>query len=173
MRDWQRTNPTSRSKIRDEIEESNSQLKIGEETKTIPDIGFKVFKLDTSNNRAWHYDEKFDENLFIKRLNSMIDRVKPDRTDLDMVYEVILKLGLKLTEPVEKLEFYGKISYSVGENCLILICLDKDVEIETVKKMAELAPAQIIFGQNSLKDLSAVSNAKFVLRDLKIEMKFV
>ena len=160
-------------KIRDEIEESNSQLKIGEETKTIPDIGFKVFKLDTSNNRAWHYDEKFDENLFIKRLNSMIDRVKPDRTDLDMVYEVILKLGLKLTEPVEKLEFYGKISYSVGENCLILICLDKDVEIETVKKMAELAPAQIIFGQNSLKDLSAVSNAKFVLRDLKIEMKFV
>ena len=160
-------------KIKNELEESNSQLKIGEEPKVLPDIGFRVFKLDTSNNRAWHYDEKFDENLFIKRLNSMVDRVKPDRTDLDMVYEVILKLGLKLTEPVEKLEFYGKISYSVGENCLILICLDKDVEIETVKKMAELAPAQIIFGQNSLKDLSAVSNAKFVLRDLKIEMKFV
>ena len=160
-------------KIIKELEESNSQLKIGQEPKVLPDIGFRVFKLDTSNNRAWHYDEKFDENLFIKRLNSMIDRVKPDRTDLDMVYEVILKLGLKLTEPVEKLEFDGKVAYSVGENCLILVCLDEDVEIETVKKMAELAPAQIIFGQNSLRDLSAVSNAKFVLRDLKIEMKFV
>eukprot|EP00826_Nyctotherus_ovalis_P027882 TRINITY_DN2185_c0_g1_i3.p1 TRINITY_DN2185_c0_g1~~TRINITY_DN2185_c0_g1_i3.p1 ORF type:complete len:332 (+),score=-2.92 TRINITY_DN2185_c0_g1_i3:101-997(+) len=140
------------------------------------DKGFKVFKLDTSNNREWDFTYRikdFNEDLFAKRLNNMIKRVKPGRTDLDMVYEVMLKLGLELTEKVTKLEFDGKVAYSVREDCLILICLDKSLQTETIKKMADLAPAYMIFGQESFDDLSDISNAKFVLKDLKIDMKFV
>lgn len=157
--------------------EESSQMSL-EENKTPLDVGFKVFKLDSSNLKAWDSSPlkgKGDEAVqeLIKRLDESVDRRKPDRTDLDMVYEVMLKLGIQLTEPVTKIDFDGKIAYSIKKECLLLVCLDKDLEIETIDKMTELAPAYIVFGQECLKDVSSMSNAKLLLRRKKIGMKFV
>lgn len=149
-----------------------------EENKTQLDVGFKVFKLDSSNLKAWDAsplkgtgDEAVQE--LIKRLDESVDRRKPDRTDLDMVYEVMLKLGIQLTEPITKMNFDGKIAYSIKKECLLLVCLDKNLETETVDKMTELAPAYIVFGQECFEDVSAMSNAKLLLRRKKIGMKFI
>ena len=157
--------------------EESSQMSL-EENKTPLDVGFKVFKLDSSNLKAWDSSPlkgKGDEAVqeLIKRLDESVDRRKPDRTDLDIVYEVMLKLGIQPTESVTKMEFDGKIAYSIKEECLILVCLDKNLETETVDKMTELAPAYIVFGQECLEDVSAMCNAKLLLRRKKIGMKFV
>ena len=149
-----------------------------EENKTQLDVGFKVFKLDSSNLKAWDASplkgtgEEAVQEL-IKRLDESVDRRKPDRTDLDMVYEVMLKLGIQLTEPITKMNFDGKIAYSIKKECLLLVCLDKNLETETVDKMTELAPAYIVFGQECFEDVSAMSNAKLLLRRKKIGMKFI
>lgn len=158
------------------LEETN-QISL-EENKTLLDIGFKVFKLDSSNLKAWDSSPlrgKGDDAVqeLIKRLDESVDRRKPDRTDLDMVYEVMLKLGIKLTEPIKKMNFDGKIAYSIKEECLLLVCLDKNLETETVDKMTKLAPAYIVFGQECFEDVSAMSNAKLLLKRKKIGMKFV
>lgn len=157
---------------------TEENVKLAEELKLKYDFGFKVFKLDSSNLKAWDSSPlkgKGDEAVqeLIKRLDESVDRRKPDRTDLDMVYEVMLKRGIQLTEPVTKIDFDGKIAYSIKKECLLLVCLDKNLEIETIDKMTELAPAYIVFGQECLKDVSSMSNAKLLLRRKKIGMKFV
>ena len=88
------------AKILAEAEKSNQQLKFGEEEKPLPDVGFKVFELDSSNLKTWDgtpVTNEAEQLEFINRLNDMLDTVKPDRTDHDMIYEIILKVGLLLT----------------------------------------------------------------------------
>ena len=72
---------------------------------TFPDTGFRVFKLDSSNLKTWDATPIADDDLLTlyNRMNGMIHRVKPDRTDLDMVYEIMLKLGVPLTYSVQKI----------------------------------------------------------------------
>ncbi|CDD43594.1 type III restriction-modification system StyLTI enzyme mod [Collinsella sp. CAG:398] len=82
-------------KIKTELEESNRQLKLGEGPKQLPDIGFRVFELDESGI------EKPEPGQLL------FDVVKPDRSDMDIVFEMMLKWGLELTLPVEKSEAAG------------------------------------------------------------------
>lgn len=139
------------------------------------DVGFKVFKLDTSNLKTWDntlvaYD---DMQLLLERMNGMIHRVKSDRSDMDMVCEIMLKLGVPLDCSVEKIEFNGKTAYTVGKDCLLLVCLAEDVQPEDVETMAEYAPAKVIIARDSFADDTAMSNAHYILRDRGIELKLV
>ena len=139
------------------------------------DTGFRVFKLDSSNLKTWDAAPVEDDNLLTlyNRMNGMIHRVKPDRTDLDMVYEIMLKLGVPLTYSVQKIDLNGKSAYAVGEDCLLLICLAENVQPEDVEMMAEYAPAKIIISRDSFADDTAMSNAYYILRDKQIELKLV
>ena len=163
------------AKILAETEEQNKQIQIGEEEKTLPDVGFKVFKLDTSNLKTWDSAPVAEEDLQIlfDRMNGMIHRVKSDRSDLDMIYEIMLKLGVPLTYSVSKIEVNGKTVYTVGEDCLLLICLADNVQPEDVEAMAEYAPAKLIIARDSFKDDTAMANAHYILRDRGIELKLV
>lgn len=147
----------------------------GEEEKVPLDTGFKVFKLDTSNLKTWDGTPVEEEHVqrLLDRLNGMIDRVKPDRTDLDMVYEVMLKMGVPLTTSVIPVEIGGKRAYSVGEDATLLVCLAEGVSAEDVDAMADYAPAKIILAKSSLADDTAMSNAYYILRDREIELKLV
>ena len=157
------------------LTETNEQIKLGEEAKQPLDVGFKVYKLDTSNLKTWDAAPIEDDNLLTlyNRMNGMIHRVKPDRTDLDMVYEIMLKLGVPLTYSVQKIDLNGKSAYTVGEDCLLLICLAENVQPEDVEMMAEYAPAKIIISRDSFADDTAMSNAYYILRDKQIELKLV
>ena len=123
-----------------------------------------------------------EQNLFFDtmRLDSELESaIKADRTDLDMVYEIMLKMGVPLTEPVTQVSIDdgspagSKTAYSVGEECLLLICLVTGLTVEIIEEMAEYAPAKIIVAENSLADDSAMSNAHYTLRDRGIELKLV
>ena len=139
------------------------------------DIGFKVYKLDTSNLKTWDSSPIESDNLLTlyNRMNEMIHRVKSDRTDLDMISEIMLKLGVPLTYPVAPITLNDKQAYTVGDDCLLLICLAENVQPQDVEAMAEYAPAKIIIARDSFIDDTAMSNAYYILRDRQIELKLV
>lgn len=150
------------------VDESNHDL----------DTGFRVFKLDTSNLKTWDaapIDPQAGDVIgeLANRMNAMIHRVKPDRSDLDMVFEVMLKLGVPPTYAVTAVDINGKTAYSVGEDCLLLVCLAPDVQPEDVERMAEYAPAKAIISRDSFADDTAMANAYYILRDRGVELKLV
>ena len=139
------------------------------------DVGFRVFKLDTSNLKTWDATPIEDEqlDLLYQRMNTMIHRVKPERTDLDMIYEIMLKLGVPLTYSVTPFSIHNKTVYGVGDDCLLLVCLAENVQPEDVEQMTEYAPAKIIISRDSFADDTAMANAYYILRDHGIELKLV
>lgn len=92
------------------------------------DLGFKVFKLDESNIKAW---EGKTEDLQ-KGLWDTVDNIKEDRTEEDILFEILLKYGLDLTLPIEEKEVAGAKVYSVGFGA-IFICLAENI----TRKVAE------------------------------------
>lgn len=157
------------------LEEKGDQIAIGDEEKKPLDVGFKVFKLDTSNLKLWDNtpitgDDQIE--MFTERMNSMIDSIKDDRTDMDVVYEVMLKMGVPLDVSVQYIEVNGKIVYIVGE-FLLMIALFDNITAEDLESIAAYAPAKIICAESSFKDDSALSNAHYILRDKQIELKLV
>lgn len=142
------------------------------------DIGFRVFKLDSSNLKTWDaapIDPQAGDVIgeLANRMNAMIHRVKPDRSDLDMVFEVMLKLGVPLDFPVTEVSVNGKTAYSVGEDCLLLVCLTPDIQPEDVEQMAEYAPAKAVISRDSFADDTAMANAWYILRDRGVDLKLV
>ena len=92
------------------------------------DIGFKVFKLDSSNIKEWDTNT---EDLQQTLLDSM-ENVKIDRSSLDILYEILLKYGLDLNIPIEE----NKDFYSIGGGSL-LVSLNKEINAEVIKSMCE------------------------------------
>lgn len=142
------------------------------------DTGFRVFKLDSSNLKTWDaapIDPQAGDVIgeLANRMNAMIHRVKPDRSDLDMVFEVVLKLGVPLDFPVSEVSINGKTAYSVGEDCLLLVCLTPDIQPEDVEQMAEYAPAKAVISRDSFADDTAMANAWYILRDRGVDLKLV
>ena len=157
------------------LSEQDTQIKMGEEEKRPLDIGFKVFELDSSNLKTWNgtpVEQQYQMEL-LERMNDMLERVKPDRTDLDMVYEIMLKIGIPLTYRIDKIDIQGKTAYSVGDDCLLLICLAENVTPEMVEEMCDYAPAKLILGEKCLSDATAMANAHYICQDKDIDLKLV
>ncbi len=154
--------------------QDGSQIEMVDISKS-PDVGFRVFKLDTSNLQTWDTTpiEHEQMEILIDRMNGMVQRVKNDRSDMDMVCEIMLKLGVPLTCNVAKIDINGKSAYTVGEDCLLLICLAANVSPEDVETMAEYVPAKMIISRDSFANDTAMANAYYILRDRGIELKLV
>ena len=143
--------------------------------KNIIDIGFKVFRLDSSNLKLWDSTPITGDNqleMFTERMNSMIDSIKDDRSDMDVIYEIMLKMGVPLDTAVQYIEIDGKIVYIVGD-FLLMIALYNDITAEDIDAMAAYAPAKIVCAEQGFKDDTALSNAHYILRDKQIELKLV
>lgn len=97
------------------------------------DIGFKVFKLDSSNLQKW---QPQPEDLMAS-LEASMDNFLPDRTTLDVVYEIALKLGLDLSYEVEAREVDGHTVYVIGAGAL-MICLDSQISMDTAEALLRL-----------------------------------
>ncbi|MGO5316918.1 site-specific DNA-methyltransferase [Paraeggerthella sp. LCP19S3_G8] len=126
-------------KIKAEIEKENTQLKLGEEPKSVPDIGFRVFKLDESGI------ERPEPGQLA------LDVVKPDRSELDIVFEMMLKWGLELTLPVEKADAAGYPIWSVACDELIC-CMSNGLSLEALEAVAELEPRRVLILDSVLDD---------------------
>ena len=98
---------------------------------TKQDVGFRVFKLDSSNIRAW--DPNTDD--LDKALFDAVEHLKADRTEEDVLFEVLLKLGLDLCESIETRVIAGKDVHVVGGGVL-MVCLADRIECHEVEELA-------------------------------------
>ncbi|MDD4025555.1 MAG: site-specific DNA-methyltransferase [Kiritimatiellae bacterium] len=141
-----------------------------------PDVGFRVFKLDTSNIRAWDPDAS---NL-VDTLDQHLEHLKADRTETDILYELLLKLGLDLCVPIAQRELAGKTVYSIGGGVLFA-CLTTTITREEVEPLAqgivawrkELAPpvgdTTCVFRDSAFADDVAKTNLAAILAQSGLE----
>lgn len=118
------------------------------------DIGFRCLRLDSSNMENVYYtpEETQQQDLF-----SLVDNVKPDRTPEDLLFQVMLDLGVLLSSPIETMEIAGKKVFNVAEGFL-LACFDHDVTEETVKAIAQMKPYYAVFRDSSMANDSVATN---------------
>lgn len=118
------------------------------------DIGFRCLRLDESNMKPVYYtpDEVGQQDLF-----SLVDNVKEDRTPEDLLFQVMLDLGVLLSSPIEVKEIAGKKVFNVAEGFL-LACFDHDVTEETVKAIAQMKPYYAVFRDSSMANDSVATN---------------
>ena len=118
------------------------------------DIGFRCLRLDESNMQQVYYtpDEVEQRDLF-----SMVDNVKPNRTPEDLLFQVMLDLGVLLSSPIEVKEIDGKKVFNVADGFL-LACFDHDVTNETVKAIAQMKPYYAVFRDSSMASDSVATN---------------
>lgn len=152
-------------KIKIDLEESNHQLELGEEPRQLPDIGFRVFRLDDSGIR-----KPEDGQL-------LIDRVKPDRTDLDIIFEMMLKWGLELTYPVEEDEICGYPVYSVACDELIC-CMRPGLTVDVLEGIAAREPRRVFLLDSAIDDTVKLNAPQIFRRveertQMKIDLRTV
>ena len=97
-----------------------------------------------------------------------------ERVDVSIMTTMqVLKLGVPLTYSVNKVSVNAKTAYTVGDDCLLLVCLAADITPEDVEAMAEYVPAKVIISRDSFANDTAMANAYYILRDRGIELKLV
>ena len=126
------------------------------------DIGFKVFKLDSSNLEKWDSDyNNIQQSL-------TIDNIKEDRTNEDLVYEIMLKYGIDLTLPIEE---HNNI-YSIGFGALV-ICLDnnitKEIANDIIKLTENSSSSRVVFKDSGFKSDADKTNIKEILKTNHID----
>ena len=121
-----------KERIRRAGEKVKEECEDAERAETL-DIGFKVFKLDSSNLQKWNPQPEDLQGS----LQASMENFLPDRMELDVVYEIALKLGLDLSYEVEEREIHGQTIYIIGAGAL-MICLDPHISMETAEALLEL-----------------------------------
>ena len=134
------------------------------------DLGFRVFKLASSNIIAWEPDR----DDLPKTLQESVEHLKTDRTEADILFELLLKLGLDLTVPIEEKKIAGKTAHSIGAGTLI-VCLASKIASAEVEPLAlgivawhkQLAPAgetTVVFRDSAFADDVAKTNLTAILQ---------
>ena len=129
------------------------------------DLGFKVFKLDSSNIKSWDGNP---ENLK-KSLFDAVGNIKTDRTEDDVLYEILLKYGLDLTLPIVEKTIEGKKVFNVGDGSLF-ICLSDDITSKVAegigqwKKTFSPEICRVIFKDNGFNDVEKTNSVQTLKR---------
>ena len=131
------------------------------------DIGFKVFKLGSSNLHKWdpEYDDLEQTLLFAQ------ENIKRDRTQEDLIYEIMLKYGIDLTLPIEEYDVGENKIYSIGFGAL-LICLDNKITKDIADSIIELASediSRVVFKDYGFASDADKTNIKETLRSNNID----
>ena len=135
-----------------------------------PGLGFRFMKLDTSSIKPW--DADFD-NVEQALLDS-VDNIKPDRSEEDVLYELLLKYGLDLAVPIETRTVSGKKVYVIGGGALV-VCLADRIEpplaegIVSIRDEIQPEVIRVVFKDSGFKDDVAKTNVMQVLKQAGIE----
>jgi len=153
---------------KERIRRAAKKIKL-EYPETQVDLGFKVFKLDTSNIKKWQPDlENIETDLL-----AAVDNIIEDRTSEDLLYEVLIKYGLPLTYPVESITINNHQAWLVAGGALVA-CFDEGIDLDTVKAIAELKTddiplMRVVFRDTSFSDDTVKTNAIQHLKQYGIE----
>ena len=135
-------------KINEELEVKNEKL----------DIGFRVLKLDTSNMEDVYYTpQEFElQSLFN-------ENVKADRTNEDLLFQVMLDLGIELSAKIESKQIAGKKVHFVDDNYLVA-CFDRDVNESTITEIAKLQPIYFVMRDASASNDNVIDNFEQIFK---------
>lgn len=136
----------------------------GSDEKFTTDIGFKVFKLDSTNVNEWDSNMKLDEKELAIRLGEVF---KEGRSKEDILYEIMLKYGV-FDKQAEEIDVNGKTMYRVGKRYMI-VCLNDHITSEDVKAIGELSPRTVIFNEAGFDNDNDKINAVYNLEKAGIE----
>ena len=132
----------------DEIE------KIGGEAVKDLDIGFRVLKIDSTNMQDVYYNPA---EIKQTELFALADNIKPDRCGEDLLFQVMLDLGILLSSKIEEKVIGGKKVFSVADGYLIA-CFDSDVTTEAVTEIAKMRPYYAVFRDSGMANDSVATN---------------
>lgn len=123
-------------------------------TSTSLDTGFRVLKLDSSNMKDTYYTpSKYQASLF----SSLEDNIKSDRTPEDLLFQVMLDLGVLLSSKIEEKNIAGKKVFFVEENYLVA-CFDENVTIDVITEIAKRKPYYFVMRDSSMANDSVATN---------------
>lgn len=128
------------------------------------DVGFRVFSLDSTNLKEW---EEETDNLE-RQLLDLIDPLKEGRSQEDVVYEILLKYGVPITVPIERINIEDKSVYSVGSGFLV-ICLERDLTLKQIEEIAKTGPSRIVFYDEGFLDDTVRTNSQQILKRYGVE----
>lgn len=118
------------------------------------DVGFRVLKCDTSNMKDVYYTpDEFDPSMF----ELLTDNIKDDRTPEDLLFQVMLDLGVLLSSKIEETAIAGKKVFKVADNFLVA-CFDRDVTNEVIEAIAKQEPTYFVMRDSSLANDSVATN---------------
>jgi adenine-specific DNA-methyltransferase len=148
----------------DKIKSEMKEDLFSDQGKTL-DVGFRAFKLDSSNIRAWDGNpDALEDNLFNAESN-----IKENRTEEDILYEILLKYGLDLTMPIEQIAIAGKQVFNIGMGALF-ICLGDNITTAVAEGIGkwkeELQPAtsKVIFKDNGFTVVEKTNSMQILKR---------
>ena len=148
------------AKIASEVEEANRQLKIDEEPKPVPDIGFRVLSIDSSNMRD---TLATPEQTTQASLFGLADNVKDGRSDMDLLFEVLPKFRIPYSASIEEVELGGKRCFDVNGGQLIA-CFDTQVGTATIEEIAKRCPDYAVMRDASMADDATQANFEELFR---------
>ena len=118
------------------------------------DTGFRVLKCDTSNMKDVYYSPaEYEMTMF----DSLADNIKEDRTAEDLLFQIMLDLGVTLSSKIEESVIAGKKVFDVADSFL-LACFDTDVNDETIKAIAQKKPYYFVMRDSSLANDGVATN---------------
>ncbi len=140
-------------------EQKQKQPDLFEDKKDSLDIGFRVLKLDSSNMQPVYYTpaETSTDTLFD-------DNIKNDRTDEDLLFQVMIELGIELSAKIEKNEIAGKSVWNV-EDGYLLACFDENVDEKIIKEIAKIHPYYFIMRDHSLATDNVADNFEQIFEE--------
>lgn len=124
------------------------------------DVGFRVLKVDTSNMKEVYYTP---DNTFKHGLDELLDNVKEDRTPEDLLFQVMLELGVELSATIEEYTVENKKIFSVDDDYLIA-CFDIDVSENAVTEIAKKKPHYAVMRDYSMSNDNVAVNFEQIFK---------
>lgn len=141
--------------------------KIKEETDANIDYGFRVYKIDSSNMKDVYYKPN---DLEQAQLNLFETNVKDDRTNEDLLTQIILDLGSTLDLKIEEKNILSNKIYYVAENSLVT-CFDKNIDINIIDEICKCKPLKIVFKEECFNTDNLKINVQERIKKLSPESK--
>jgi adenine-specific DNA-methyltransferase len=127
-----------------------------------PDLGVRVFKLDSSNmNDVYYNPNQLNQNM----LDQLVGNVKEDRSPLDLLFQIMLELGIELSAKIEEKELLGKKYFVVNENDIVA-CFDDGINDELVKELAKIHSLYAVFKDSAFASDSANINCEQIIKSI-------